>query len=131
MNSTPCTPASTMRLTALLPPPPTPTILTSVKPRAWDSRGASMIWGTTETGRVRSANRSGLNPPRWRPLGTREDLVGEQRVRLRGALGALVMEHRRARRARFQNLAIGFHFGPEHPHSPALAQVVGHLALFA
>src|SRR6185295_14650787 len=118
MNSTPCTPASTMRLTALLPPPPTPTILTSVKPRACDSRGASMICGTTETERVRSARRSGLNPPRCRPLGTSEHLVGQLEVRVGGALGTLVMKDRRTRRACLEDLAVGAHLGPKHPYPP-------------
>ena len=31
MNSTPLTPASTMRLTALVPPPPTPTTLMTAR----------------------------------------------------------------------------------------------------
>src|SRR5437870_6956068 len=130
MNSTPCTPVSTMRLTALLPPPPTPMILTSVKPRACDSCGASTICGTTDTVRVRSAMRSGLKPPRWRPLGTRQDLVGQRQICLDRAFCTHIVKHGCARRAGLQNLAVGANFGHEHPHPPTLAQIFGYLALF-
>src|ERR1051326_7190210 len=127
MNSTPCTPVSTMRLTALLPPPPTPMILTSVKPRAGDSCGASTICGTTDTGRVRSAIRSGLKPPRCLPLGTSDDLVRERQVGVNCLFSALVVKDGRARRAGFENLAVGGHFGAEHAHAPALAQILSYL----
>src|SRR5919199_2979584 len=129
MNSTPWTPVSIMRLTALVPPPPTPMIRTSVNPRACDSWGASMIWGTTWTDRVRSASRSGLNPPRCRPLATSEDLICQRQVCVDGALGALVMEHRRAGRAGLQDLAVGADLGRKDTGAPALPQVRGHLAL--
>src|SRR5690242_11853701 len=130
MNSTPWTPVSTMRLTALMPPPPTPMIRTSVNPRAGDSCGASTICGTTETGRVRSAIRSGLKPPRWRPLGTRHHLVGERKIGVDRFLRTLIVKHRRARGAGLEDLAIRADLGPKHPHAPALAQVIGDLPLF-
>src|SRR5258708_37809665 len=123
MNSTPCTPDSSMRLTALLPPPPTPRIFTSVNPRAGDSCGASTICGTTDTGRVRSAMRSGLKPPRWRPLGTSQYLVCQRQIRVNRLLSARVVEHRRPCRASLENLAVGADFGGEHAHAPALPQV--------
>src|SRR5438132_12738383 len=123
MNSTPCTPVSTIRLTALLPPPPTPMILTSVKPRAGDSWGASTICGTTDTVRVRSAIRSGLKPPRWRPLGTIQDLVGKRQIRLDRFFRTCIVEHRCARRTSLQNFAIGAHFRREDADVPARAEV--------
>src|SRR6266849_1535512 len=123
INSTPCTPVSIIRLTAFVPPPPTPTILTSVNPRAGDSRGASTICGTTDTVRVRSAMRSGLKPPRWRPLGTRQHLVGQRQIGLDRSFRTHIVKHGCARRASFQNFAVGPNFGREHGHPPALAQV--------
>src|SRR5919202_5280521 len=130
MNSTPWSPASTMRLTALPPPPPTPMILTSVNPRACDSWGASTICGTTDTVRVRSAMRSGLKPPRWRPLGTRQHLVREREIRLDRFFCTCIVEHRSARRTSLQDLAVGANLGAEDAHAPALAEVVGDLTLF-
>src|SRR5687768_9136352 len=106
MNSTPGTPSSTIRLTALPPPPPTPTILTSVNPFAAVANGASTIFGTIAAGRLGSSSRAGSKPPRGRSvLATAEHLLGERRVTLGGALGAEIVEHRFASRAGFEHLA--------------------------
>src|SRR5215468_1849578 len=129
MNSTPCTPVSTMRFTALLPPPPTPMILTSVNPRAGDSCGASTICGTTDTGRVKSVIRSGLKPPRCRPLGTCNHLVSQGQVHIDRFIRTGIVKHRRSRRACFENFAVGGDLGAEHTNAPALTQVLRHLTL--
>src|SRR5450631_204662 len=129
MNSTPWTPVSTIRLTALLPPPPTPTILTSVNPRAGDSWGALTICGTIDTARVRSAIRSGLKPPRWRPLGTRHHLVGKRQIRVHRLFGAHIVKHGYSHRPSFEDLAISADFGREYGHAPVLAHILGYLAL--
>src|ERR1051326_7936165 len=106
-----------MRLTALLPPPPTPTILTSVKPRAGDSCGASTICGTTDTGRVRSAMRSGLKPPRWRPLGTFHHLIRKREIGLDRSVCTHIVKHGCARRTSLENFAVGADFGCEHANT--------------
>ena len=112
MNSTPWTPVSTMRLTALLPPPPTPTILTSVKPRAGDSRGASTICGTTDTGAGQVGHAVGVEAA---PLATIRH-VSQSPHRpapdsLDRSFGARVVEHRCTRRASLEDLAVGADFG--------------------
>src|SRR5919204_5509334 len=122
MNSTPFTPASIMRLTALLPPPPTPTILTSVKPFAsaaiWV--GASTIWGTTPSGRTVSSIRPGSKPPLI--FTTPQHLLGERAVDLRRPFGASIAEDRSSGRTGLQDLAIGPDFGLEHERPPPFAQ---------
>ena len=66
MNSTPLTPASIMRLTALFPPPPTPMILTSVKPFAPAGPRDVIVKMCSTTGSVRGGcvSRSGSKPGR-------------------------------------------------------------------
>src|SRR5439155_10770934 len=120
MNSTPWTPASTMRLTALLPPPPTPMILTSVKPRAEEVSGASRICWTTGEGRAgcpfSRCTRLGSKPRgRW-PSGlfdTTQHLVRQLHVGVGGAIAAAVAKRRHPGAPGLQDLAVDANFRPE------------------
>src|SRR5688500_11270290 len=132
MNSTPGTPSSTIRLTAFPPPPPTPTILTSVNPLAAVANGASTILGTIAAGRLGSSSRAGSKPPRGRSvLATAEHLLGKRRVHLGGPLGAEIAKDGFASRTGFEHLAAGADLGLEDERAPPLAQIFGDLLLLA
>src|SRR5579884_2779583 len=128
MNSTPRTSASIIRSTALPPPPPTPTIFTSVKPRASAATGASRIRGTIGSGRGVPPRRSGLKP---HCLATLYHLARQGQVHLGGPFRARVAKHRGACRPRLQDLAVRPDLGTKHEVPPPIAQIFGDRPLLA
>src|SRR5450830_324302 len=123
-KSTPRIPASIIRLRALLPPPPTPTILISVKPFASESTSSETILPTIGLLRVCSNNRSGSKPPRI--LATTQHLPGEGKIGLGGLLCPTIVENGRAGGGCFQNLAVGSDLGLEHLCPPPLTEIAAH-----
>src|SRR5712692_8596074 len=124
-KSMPRTSAWIIRLTVLLPPPPTPTTLISVKPLATGvSSCSNMRLMMPGCWRPSDLKRSGSNPKRR--SATLQDLFRQLGVQLRGARSAGHVIHSSAGVGGQQDLAVGADLGVEHQIAPALAEVTGH-----
>src|SRR5579862_1144773 len=132
MKSMPRTSASIIRLTVLLPPPPTPTTLISVNPLAsvvgCSSCSMSSMRDTTPgCWRPNERKRSGVKPERR--SATLQDLFGQLHVQVGGLRAAGDIGDGRAGGGGLEDLAVGTDLGVEHEVAPMLAEIVGHRLL--